>query len=190
MPIATPPAIVTLTSALATSGMIGPGMPKFASGVVGGIVRWVPTIQVQSQDVGSGGSGTNVPLPVTVPQPLLLANLTAGMISMGLFGPLAPLLLLGLANGLTAIFAQGLIKTNHVGVGSGTGVASFRAPPAFATMQAGFASAGMVGQAAARKAQAVAIGLDRTFGALFLPLAIVGSASPSAATGRGFGKII
>lgn len=190
MPIATPAAIATLSTNLIATGMIGTGMPKYASGVVGGIVRWVPTIQVQSQDVGSGGSGTNVPLPVLVPQPLLLANLTAGMISMGLFGPLAPLLILGLANGLSLIFAQGLIKTNHIGVGTGAGVAKFRAPPAFPAMQAGFASAGMVGQAAGKKAQAIAIGLDRTFGALFLPVAIVGSASPSAATGRGFGKII
>jgi hypothetical protein len=109
---------------------------------------------------------------------------------MNLLGVMAPIFLLGLANGLTAVFLQTLIKTQHVGVGTGAGVATFKAPPAFPSIIAGFASAGMVGQAASRKAQALGIGLDRTFASLFLPVAIVGTASPTAATGRGFGSIV
>jgi hypothetical protein len=189
MPIALPVAVPTLATNLVATSMLGVGVPKYASGVITGLTIWVPQIAVKTQDVGSGGSGTNVPLPVTLPTPLLLANLTTGMISQGLMGVMAPLFLLGLAKGLTAGFLQTLVKTQHVGVGSGTGVASFRAPPAFPSIMSGFASVGMVGPAAAKKAQALGIGLDQTFASLFLPVVIVGSASPTATTGVGFGKI-
>lgn len=189
MPI-TPVSSATLAANLAASAIVGVGVPKYTSGVISGLSRWVPLIKVQTQDAGSGGSGTNIPLPVLIPTPLLLINLTTGMSSMNLLGVMAPIFLLGLANGLTAVFLQTLIKTQHVGVGTGAGVATFKAPPAFPSIIAGFASAGMVGQAASRKAQALGIGLDRTFASLFLPVAIVGTASPTAATGRGFGSIV
>jgi hypothetical protein len=190
MPIALPVAIPTLAANLAATTMLGPGVPKYATGVINGLANWVPTISVQTTDVGSAGSGVNVPLPLTLPTPILLANLTAGMFAQGILGILAPLFLLGLANGLTAVFLQTLVKTQHVGVGTGAGVASFRAPPAFPFLVAGFASAGITGVATARKARALGQGLDQTFASLFLPVVIVGSASPSAATGKGFGKIL
>jgi len=190
MPLATPAAITTLAANLAATAIVGVAVPTYCAGVIGGLIRWVPLIQVQTQDVGSAGSGTNIPQPVTLVTPLLLTNLTTGMISMGLFGPMAPIFLTGLANGLTSVFLQTLIKTQHVGVGTGSGVASFLAPPAFASMIQGFSAAGMVGQAAARKAQALGMALDTTFASLFLPVAIVGTASPAAASGRGFGNIV
>ena len=190
MPIAGPIAIPTLAANLVATAMLGPGVAKYATGVINGLSIWVPQVSVTTVDVGSGGAGTNIPLPLIVPTPVLLANLTAGMISQGIFGPMAPLFLLGLANGLTAVFLQTLIKTQHAGVGVGSGVASFKAPPAFASIILGFASAGMVGVAAARKAAALGQGLDVTFASLFLPVAIVGSASPTVTTGVGFGKIL
>lgn len=189
MPI-TPVSIGVLTTNLISTGMIGTDVPKYSSGVIAGLTQWVPTIQVQSFDVGTAGVGTNAPLPVLIPSPLLLANLTAGMASMGLIGPLSPLFILGLANGLVSVFLQTLVKTNHFGVGTGAGVATFRAPPAFGPIRSGFTSVGMSGEATTKAAQALAIGLDRTFASLFLPVAIVGPPSPAPGSGRGFGNII
>lgn len=190
MPIALPVAVPTLAANLAATSMIGTGVPKYCAGVVTGLTIWVPQINVSTNDVGSTGTGTNIPLPVTLATPVLLANLLTGMTSQGLIGVMMPPFISGLANGLTAVFLQALVSTQHVGVGSGSGVARFTAPPAFPSIAAGFASAGMVGPVATRKAQALGIGLDRTFASLLLPVAIVGSASPSATTGVGFGKII
>lgn len=190
MPIVQATAVPLLVTNLVASAMLGTGVPKYASGVASGLGIWVPQISVETTDAGSAGTGTNIPLPVTLPTPLLIANLTAGMASMGLMGVMAPLFILGLANGLTAVFLTTLVKTQHVGVGTGAGVAKFVAPPALPSILAGFASAGMTGPASARKAQALAIGLDRTFASLVLPVAIVGTASPSGATGKGFGKIL
>lgn len=190
MPIALPVAVPTLAANLVSTGMLGVGVPKYATGVINGLTLWVPQITVNTNDVGSGGVGTNVPLPLLVPTPVLLANLTSGMISQGLFGPLAPPFLLGLANGLTAVFLQTLVVTQHAGVGTGAGVARFIAPPAFPSLIAGFAMAGITGVATSRKAQALAQGLNVTFASLFLPVAIVGSATPSVTSGVGFGKII
>jgi hypothetical protein len=190
MPIALPVAVPTLAANLVSTGMIGVGVPKYATAVINGLTLWVPQIAVNTNDVGSGGAGTNIPLPTLVPQPLLLGNLVAGMTSQGLIGPLMPPFILGLANGLVAVFLQTLVVTQHVGVGTGSGVARFTAPPAFPSIIAGFAMAGIVGVAASRKAAALAQGLDSTFASLFLPVAIVGSASPSVTSGVGFGKII
>jgi hypothetical protein len=190
MPIVSAVAVPTLAANLAATSMLGVGVPKYASGVIAGLTIWVPQITVLTNDVGTGGTGVGVPLPVLVPTPILLANLTSGMASQGLMGLMAPLFLLGLSNGLTAVFLQTLVVTQHAGVGSGAGVASFRAPPAFPSIIAGFATAGMIGIAAARKAAALAIGLDQTFATLLLPVVIVGPPTPSAATGVGFGKIL
>lgn len=190
MPIALPVAVPTLVANLAATAMIGVGVPKYATGVINGLTLWVPQIVVNTVDVGSAGAGTNVPLPTLVATPILLANLSIGMASQGLIGPLSPPFLLGLANGLTAVFLQTLVVTQHAGVGTGAGVARFTAPPAFPSIIAGFAMAGIAGVATARKAQALAQGLDQTFASLFLPVAIVGSASPIATSGVGFGKII
>jgi hypothetical protein len=190
MPLVSAVAVPTLAANLVASAMLGVGVPKYSAGVINGLSIWVPQITVNTVDAGSGGTGANIPLPTLVPTPLLLANLTSGMASQGLLGVMAPLFLIGLANGLTAVFLQTLVVTQHVGVGTGAGVASFAAPPAFPSIIAGFAAAGMAGPETARKAAALGIGLDQTFASLLLPVAIVGSASPTATTGVGFGKIL
>lgn len=190
MPIALPIAVPLLAANLVSTGMLGIGVPKYATGVINGLTLWVQQIIVNTNDVGSGGAGTNVPLPTLVPTPILYANLVAGMVSQGLIGPLMPPFILGLANGLTAVFLQTLIVTQHVGVGTGAGVARFTAPPAFPSIITGFAMAGINGVATVKKAQALAQGLGQTFASLFLPVVIVGSASPTVTSGVGFGKIL
>lgn len=190
MPVTPVGIIGVLIPNLVATSLIGVGVPTYANGVAQGLVNWIPQVSVQTQDVGTGGSGKNVPLPLLVPQPLLVANITSGMAAQDLLGVFSPLLILGLSNGLSLAFLQMLVNTTHVGVGTGTGVASFRAPPATPSMIQGFKSAGMKGPATERKAAALGQAFDQTFASLLLPVAIVGSVTPSAATGRGFGKII
>jgi len=190
MPV-TPPGIVgALVPNLLAVALVGTDVPKYASGVAAGLVRWIPSIRVTTTDAGSAGVGSNVPLPLPVPSPLLIPNLTLGMTSMGLIGPFMPVLVTGLANGLSVAFAQMLVKTTHPTVGTGSGVAKFVAPPATPFMVQGFSSVGMVGPSAAQKAGALGIGLDRTFASLVVPVAIVGSASPTGASGVGTGNIV
>jgi hypothetical protein len=57
-------------------------------------------------------------------------------------------------------------------------------------MVAGFKSVGMVGLYTDRKALALGMALDTTFATLVEPVAIVGSASPTAGSGVGTGKIL
>ena len=190
MPVAPPAIIGAIVPSLFSAAIVGQDVPKYASGVASGLVQWVPLVKVSTTDTGSAGVGSNVPLPVTVVQPVLYANLITGMTSQGLVGPFMPLFCLGLANGLVASFAQMLVKTTHPSVGTGGGVARFNAPPAALSVIRGFTSVGMIGPSAVQKATALGIALDRTFASLVLPVVIVGSASPVGAAGVGFGNIV
>lgn len=175
---------------LVSVGLMGIETPRLSRGIANGVAQWIPQVRVSTTDAGSAGSGSNIPLPLTVANPVLLANLTVGMASQGFSGVFLPPYLVGLSNGLSLAFLQMLIKTTHVGVGNGAGVAKFTAPPARVSMVNGFYSAGLKGEWSPRKAAAIAQALDTTFASLLLPVAIVGTASPAAATGVGSGSII
>jgi len=170
--------------------MIGTGIPKYARGVALGLQQWVPQVRVTTVDTGTAGVGKNVPLPVVVPQPVLYANLLAGMLAQKQAGVFMPPFIAGLTNGLVLCFAQVVISTTNPSVGVGGGIAKFSAPPAAQSMISGFLQAGMVGDQAIKKAKAVATGLDRTFAILVLPIVIVGPPSLSPSAGSGFGSLI
>lgn len=190
MPIALPAISGVLTTNLLATALIGTDTPRLASGVASGLVYWVPTVTVSTVDAGSAGVGVGVPIPWIVPQPLLLGLLTANIPPAGFTGLFTPSLILGLANGLAIAFLQMLISTTHPTVGTGSGIAKFASPPAAGPMNAGFASAGLVGDAAPRLATAIGVSLDSALASLVIPMVIAGSASPSPASGTGTGKII
>lgn len=190
MPIAFPAITGILTPSLFSAALIGVETPRLASGVATGLVYWVPQVTISTVDAGSAGVGTGVPIPWVVPQPVLFANLSANIPPAGFFGIFTPPLILGLSIGISTAFLQMLLSTTHPTVGVGSGVARFAAPPAATSMVAGFASAGLVGEAAPRLATAIGVALDSTLASLVMPVAIVGSVSPSPASGAGTGKII
>lgn len=175
---------------LAASGMLGPAMPQLASGVAAGVILYnTSSLKVITVDAGTLGVGAGA-APVLVPQPLLLSSLLTAFAATGILGPMSPLLALGLANGLSIGFLQGLLVTVHPTVGVGAGVAKFVAGTAVPSMIAGFASVGMVGPGAIKKATAIGIALDITFLALVLPTPIVGPPTPLPSAGAGFGQIV
>ena len=178
-----------LTPALMATGMLGLSVPKFALGIGIGVSKWVKSVPVSTIDSGSLGVGSGQ-LPLAVPQPLLLANITAAMASMGLIGPMAVLKALGLATGLAGAFPMGIIKTTHPGIGTGIGLAKFGTSPAAPLIIAGLAEVGMVGAGVVRIGTAIGTGINMSFAALVLPVPIVGSASPSGGAGVGYGTVI
>jgi hypothetical protein len=103
---------------------------------------------------------------------------------------MAPLLALGLANGLALAFLQALLVTVHPGVGLGSGVAKIVAVGAVPSMIAGFAAAGMVGPGAIKTATGIGIGLTLTFATFAMPIVIAGPPSISPGAGVGTGKIV
>lgn len=190
MPATTPGFMGALIPNLISAAMIGTGLPKYARGVALGLQQWIPRIRINTVDTGTLGAGKSTPLPIIVPQPLLYANLIAGMVAQKQVGVLMPVFAAGLANGLVLCFAQNLINTTHPSVGAGVGVAKFSAPPAAKSMISGFQQAGMTGDQATKKAKAVAMGLDLTFAILVLPVVIVGPPSLAPSAGTGFGGLI
>lgn len=190
MPIALPAMTGTLTANLLATALVGKDTPKLANGVATGLMYWVPTIRATSIDTGSVGVGVGTPIPLVVPQPVLLGFLLANIPPAGFTGLFAPSLILGLANGLALTFLQMLVSTIHPGIGSGAGVVTFRAPPAAIPMVAGFASAGLVGESSPKLAAAIGRALDASFATLVLPIAIVGSASPVPGVGAGTGSLV
>ena len=190
MPVTVPGIFGALMPNLLATGHLGLDTPKLAIAIATGVATWVPQIVVQTIDAGTLGVGKGVPIPLIIPQPILYGALLAGDASFGLLGILTPIMTLGIANGLVLGFLQMLTNTVHAGVGVGSGVARFIAPPAGPTMVGGFASAGMIGEDAAKKANAIGQGLDTTFASLVLPVVIVGAPTPAGGAGVGVGNII
>jgi len=179
-----------LIPALVTSGMIGTAVPQFATGVATGATLFLQSASVSTIDAGTLGVGAGT-IPLLVPQPLLLANMLAGMGAAGILGPMAPLMALGLANGLSIGFLTGLLVTVHPTVGVGAGVARVvGSGSAVPSMIAGFTAAGMTGSGAVKKATAIGIALDITFGVFVIPTPIAGAPAPASGAGVGFGKIV
>jgi hypothetical protein len=189
MPYYPPVTSPVIATNLVATGMLGLGVPKYAQGVANGVAMWLPTIAVATTDAGSLGTGVGV-LPFALPQPLLLTSLTESFQSLGMFGVMAPLKILGLANGLAATLPSAVVQTTHPSVGTGTGLASFTSPPPMPMIQAGFAQAGLVGGTIPRVALAIGLGLQKAMIAFRVPVPIVGSASPSGSSGVGSGKIV
>ncbi len=187
-----PPALATafLAPNLASVGHIGSGMPKLAMAVAIGVTQFL-TLQAKviTVDTGTLGVGTSI-LPMLIPPQLFQPAFLTGFASAGILGPIAPLTITGLANGLSAgLLALALLQTNHPGIGVGTGIARITGPSAIPSMLSGFASLGMVG-GGTKIATAVGIGLDIVFTAFVEPIPIVGVGSPVGGAGVGFGSVI
>jgi len=189
MPLTPAGLTAALTTNLFAAGNIGMKTPQLAAGIAAGVMIWNSTLKVTTVDAGSLGVGKGF-LPCVIPQPLLLVGLLGGLASTGNVGVRLPLLALGVANGLALGFPQGIIMTTHPTVGTGMGVAKFLGTSAVAGMISGFASVGMVGPGPSKMATGIGIGIDTAFAAFTCPVPIVGSASPSASGGTGFGAIV
>jgi hypothetical protein len=178
-----------LTPALIASGQTGIAVPQFALGVGTGVTIFAQASAVVTADTGTLGVGAGAQ-PLIVPQPLLLSSLLAGFAATAQVGIMAPLLAVGLANGLALGFLQGLLVTTHPGVGLGAGVGRIIAVGAVPSMIAGFAAAAMIGPAAIKMATAIGIALTITFAAFVTPIVIAGPPSVLPGAGPGFGKIV
>ena len=189
MPLSSSGIATSLIAGLRSSAMLGEEVPKLSQGLGNGLFAWANALTVTTIDTGSGGVGVGF-IPWLVPSAILIPNLLATYTANGLLGIMAPLEATGLGNGLSLGFAQGALFTNHVGVGSGAGVARVSGPPAFSFIMAGLASVGIKGSGAAQKASAISQALAATLAVFTLPIPIVGSASPSVVAGVGTGRIV
>ena len=186
----TPPTLAgTLIPNLAATGHLGVSMPQFALGVANGVLQWFQVLVVATADTGQLGAGAGV-VPLIVPQPVLLAAMSSTFPASGITGIMAPLTILGLSNGLSLGFAQGQVLTTHPMIGVGTGVCTFKGPPAVPSRLAGFASAGLVGTGMVQIATALGVALTTVFSSLVLPTPIAGAGSPASGAGTGTGKIL
>ena len=178
-----------LVPALLSAGNIGIAVPQLALGVGTGVGLFAQQSSVVTVDVGTLGVGAGAQ-PIIMPQPLLLAGFIAGFAATGTSGVMAPLLALGLANGLNVGFLQGLLVTVHPTVGLGSGVAKVIPAAAIPSMIAGFAAVGMVGPGAIKTATGIGIGLTIAFASFVMPIVIAGPPSIAPGGGAGFGKIV
>jgi hypothetical protein len=180
-----------LTPNLISTGNIGTGMPKLSLGISIGVCQFLTAqAKVMTVDAGTLGVGTGL-IPLIVPNPLLLNSLLSAIASANLMGVMAPKFIAGLAQGLTSGWlALAILRTNHPGIGVGTGVARVVGPTSVPAMIAGFAAVSMVGNGPVRMARAIGTALDMTFASFVqVGVPIVGSASPTGGSGVGFGTV-
>lgn len=188
-----PPALAAgfLAPNLLSVAHIGPGMPKFAIAVATGVTLYVSgALKVVTTGAGVLGVGVSI-LPLPVPPLLLIGALFGGFQSQSLNGPMSPLTITGLANGLSQGFlALALIQATWPTIGVGAGVAKFVGPSGVPSMIAGFASQGMVTGGSIKMATAIGIALDTVFKSLIIPVPIVGTPSIVPSGGAGSGAIL
>lgn len=189
MPLVAPVLSATITGAIFAGGLIGPAVPQLGSGIGQGIALWVQRLKVVTIDAGAVGVGKGL-APLIIPQPLIMTNLLIAYAANGQLGVMAPLEATAIANGLFVGFAQGVISTTHPSVGAGAAIARIQGPPAFSSLMQGFSSAGITGQGASKKANAISLALSIIIQTLVLPVAIVGAGGPSPSSGSGSGSII
>lgn len=178
-----------IITGLSTVGFVGSAMPKLAQGIGNGLALWAKSISVTSVDIGSVGVGTGL-VAWAVPRPLLNTNLQAAYPIYGHIGSMAPLEAAGLATGLSLGFTQGIVTTQHLAVGVGSGVVRFTGGPAFNYLMQGFAGVDIRGDGAVKKASAISQALAATLAVFTLTVTIVGSASPYSVSGVGAGRIL
>lgn len=188
MPI-TPAAAPQLAGALAASAQLGMKVPDFALGVTIGLSKWVQTVKVIAPSSGTLGVGQGI-TPLVVPSPVIQQALFPAFASFAILGPMSPLHIMGLSNGLNLVFLQGLCLTTHPTVGAGGGVVKFTPTPAAPFLIEGLASVGMVGGGPVKLAGAIGMGLNTVFSALSIPCVVAGPPNIVPGAGVGFGQIV
>lgn len=166
-------------------GLNGQLTQQMAQVIATGLTEWVQRIVVQTTDQGFGGKSKCVRTTLAVRVSTLFLNLLLADGAGSIFGGASARMTRGTAIGLAAAFSKMRINTHHPSVGSGTGRATFRAPPAGPFMIRGLTALGL-----ADKGKSIGLGLDRTFASLVVPVAIVGAAEPYPGAGAGTGSII
>jgi len=189
MPISIPGLTGSLMTGLLSAGDIGIAVPQLALGLATGTFQWLQASQITSVDVGTLGVGAGTG-PFLVPSSVLLPALLAGFSSAGILGVMSSPTAVGLAQGFSLGFLQGLIITVNTGVGLGTGIAKLVPVPAFPFIQAGLTSAGCVGISAVQFATAITTAFSQVFGSLVFPIVVAGPPSIIPGGGAGIGKVI
>jgi hypothetical protein len=188
MPITVPGLAATLLAGLAGVGDIGIGSSQLALGLAIGTFQWLQVCPVVSVDVGTLGSGVGIG-PFIVPPTVLIPALIAGFTSSGINGIMSAPTAIGLAQGFSLGFTQGLVVTANVGIGLGGGTSKLVPTPAFPFIQAGLTSAGCVGISAVQIATAVTTAFTQVFGSLVFPIVVTGPPSIIPSGGAGIGKV-
>ncbi len=180
-----------IAAGLLSAGQSGFQMPKFTLGIASGVCKYFSlAAKVVTVDTGTLGAGTGAN-PFFLSAPALIQTMLAGYASAGILGMFGPGNATGVANGISqGLISLALLQTNHPSVGVGTGVARIVGSSAVPTMVAGFADAGMVNTGSVQQATGIGIGLDTFFQSFTMPIAIVGSTSPSGSSGSGFGFVV
>jgi hypothetical protein len=187
MPVTPATSIPLFASNLVATGNIGAGVPKVAKGLGVGLSTWVATVQASALATGTLGVGAGL-TPLIVPSPILYAALLAAAPGEKILGVLAPLFLLGVANGASLSLATGIVQTVHPTVGTGGGTVTFKAPPSAPFFEKALKAAGV--QSPDKLARTVGKATDNVFRALVLPIAVVGPPSIAPSAGPGTGKIV
>lgn len=190
MPISASGFTSVIVPSLLSVAMLGTKTPQFSRGLASGYASYLQTLIIQTTDAGTAGTGKGAPLPLVLPSPIWLANLTVGFSKNGLLGVVAPLFIIGLANGLSLASLQVLTNTTHPGVGLGAGVPSIQVRPAFPNIKRGFTEAGLKGEQNTKLARAIASAIETTLRTFIIPIPIIGPPSPSGASGRGTGNFL
>lgn len=166
-------------------GLNGQLTQQMAGVLATGLTKWVQQIVVQTTDQGRGGKSKCVRTPLAIRASVLFFNLLLADGAGSIFGGASARMTRGTANGLAAAFSKMRLNTHHPNVGSGTGRATFQAPPAGPFLIRGLTAIGL-----AVKGKSIGLGLDRTFASLVIPVSIVGAAEPYPGAGAGTGSII
>lgn len=189
MPATSAGITAAIVAGLAGVSFTGQDVPRLAQGLGNGLLAWMGALTVVTTDTGSGGVGTGF-LPWVISSQLITTNLLTSYPGNGHSGSLAPLEATGLGIGFSTGFAQAAIVSQHPTVGTGAAIARVIPNPSFTYLIQGLSGVGITGVGASQKASAISQALLTVLAVSTWSVPIVGSASPSATSGVGVGRIL
>jgi hypothetical protein len=180
------------TAALIANAQIGPSVGQLATGLALGLFQYAQAgVTVNSIDAGTLGVGTGIGPSILLPEPLLLAALTASFAGHGIIGPMMPLQANAIALGISSSLALAIVQTLNPLVGLGAGKLQLTPTGAgSAIFPAAFIQAGMAGPQSANMGTAIALALDAVIASAISIIAIVGPPNIVPGAGLGIGKIV
>lgn len=188
VPVNTVTATPVFLASLYGAGLSGPYIPALAQGLASALSTYIPTLIVQTANVGTAGSGVGTGtafLSTAVLNPSMVASFSGS----GLVGVFSPSLALAVASGISNCMSLAVANVISTGVGSGTGIGNVIPNSGIPHFISGLRGVAMIGTYVDVLATAIANGFDSSLPSTVVNVVIAGPSSPVPASGVGFGSL-
>jgi hypothetical protein len=180
---------------LSNTVFVGPQAPQMANGIALGLTTYLLTnpLNIVSSigDIGAPGSGVGNGIVIPPPIPVLTGLLTSNLAGVGIIGPQAPQMALGLSIATSTYLMTAQSLTAHAGVGLGTGVGNIIGVEPIGMAASILSVTGFIGPQWPQIVAGISNALvTYLMSSVKFTITITGPAGPGMSTGVGSGRLL